>query len=100
MQTILDTSKQVLRQLITDKEALHPVPLEICYVQFLYELLKKNNCDSILQVKSSLLAVIKDILQMNVTPPSLFVSFTIFNIYVHCVPVPEERRARRELQVS
>jgi len=98
VQNIIDTSKQVMKQLVNGKERSHPLPLDICLLQFLHELLTRNTADSIIQIKSSLLALLKECLQLNITPPSMFVLFSIFNIFVHRVPVPEERRARRELQ--
>ena len=94
----MDTGKTVLRQMMTAKDR-NTLQHEVSLLQFLYHLLKKSPSDDLLQIKSPLLALFKDGLQLNLAPPALFVMYTILNIYVHEVPVPEERRARRELQV-
>jgi len=94
----VETTKQVLRQLISMKERSQPVPLEVCMLQFLYELLIKSS-DEVEKIKTVLMVLLKDALALNMTPPALFVLMAILNIYVQYVPVSEERRARRELQV-
>lgn len=94
----METTKQVLRQLISMKERSQPVPLEVCMLQFLYELLIKSS-DEVEKIKTVLMVLLKDALALNMTPPALFVLMAILNIYVQYVPVSEERRARRELQV-
>lgn len=101
LQTILDASKQVLRQLLSStKDKNQPVALDVCMLQFLYELLMKSQ-DEIEQVKNALMALLKDALYyLNLAPPSLFLMFAILNIYVQKVPIPEERRGRRDLQVT
>ena len=98
METIVDTSKQVLRQLIGMKERSHPVPLEVCMLQFLYELLSQPSND-VEKIKAVLMSLLKDALTLNMAPPALFVLVAILNIYVQKVPVSEERRSRREIQV-
>lgn len=101
MDTIVDTSKQVLRQLLSMKERNQPVPLEVCMLQFLYELLSKGTTDQdLVKIKTTLLALLKDAHALNLTPPALFVLMAILNIYVQKVPVAEDRRSRREIQVS
>ena len=81
------------------KDRTQPLPLEVCMLQFLYELLLKTTAEDIVQIKCSYILLLKECLQLNMTPPSLFVLFGILNIYVQRVPIPEERRARRDLQV-
>lgn len=95
----METSRQVLRQLMTMKERAQNFPLEVCLLQFLYELLQKATKEEIIQVKTSFVNLLKEGLQLNMSPPSLFVLFALLNIYVQRVPLPEERRARRDLQV-
>jgi len=97
LDTIVDTSKQVLRQLIAMKERNQPVPLEVCMLQFLYELLSKGS-DDLDSIKTTLMALLKDAHSLNMTPPALFVLMAILNIYVQKIPVSEERRSRREIQ--
>ena len=67
-------------------------------LQFLYELLLKE-ASEIEQVKDVLMSLLKDSLTLGVTPPAMFLLIAVLNIYVQRVPVPEERRARRDLQV-
>ena len=101
MDTIVDTSKQVLRQLLSMKERNQPVPLEVCMLQFLYELLSKGTTDQeLVKIKTTLLTLLKDAHALNLTPPALFVLMAILNIYVQKVPVAEDRRSRREIQVK
>lgn len=98
VELIVETSRQVLRQLMTMKERAQNFPLEVCLLQFLYELLQKATKEEIIQVKTSFVNLLKEGLQLNMSPPSLFVLFALLNIYVQRVPLPEERRARRDLQ--
>lgn len=69
-------------------------------LQFLYELLQSKGVDDLIKIKPTLLALLKDAHALNLTPPALFVLMAVLNIYVHKVPIAEERRARRELQVT
>ena len=99
LEIIVTTSRQVLRQLVTMKERSQNLPLEVCLLQFIYELLLKTISEDVIQIKTSLFNLLKDGLQLSLNPPCLFVLFGILNIYVQRVPIPEERRARRDLQV-
>ena len=101
LESIVETTKQILRQSVTskDKPAVQHQSLEVNLLQFLYELLLRGNTEKLTQLKIPLLSLLKDGLQLNVSPPTLFVLINIFNIFVTRVPAPEERRARKDLQV-
>ncbi len=99
--TIIETSKQVLRQTLAgkDRASTGGQSLELNLLQFLYEFLQKISNDQLTQIKPVLLSLLKDILSLNPPPPALFVLLNVFYVFVVRIPCPEERRTRRELQV-
>ncbi len=102
MDKIIETSKQILRQTVMNKDKpTNPgLSLEVNVMQFLHGLLLKTSHEQLKQVKTPLLALLKDSLQLGTTPPALFVLLNVFYVFVVRVPIAEERRCRRELQVS
>ena len=98
LETITETSKQVLKQFSGKKDQSQSQSLEFCCAHFLYQLLLRTTHQDTIQVKASLMSLLKEALAINLSPPTLFVLFAILNIYVQRVPVPDERRARRDLQ--
>ncbi|XP_065649698.1 protein dopey-1 isoform X2 [Hydra vulgaris] len=99
LEKVIETSRQVARQLLGNKERLqNGSSLEVYLFQFLNELLLSATNEELINIKNSIFMLLKESLQLNLSPPSLFVLFGILNIFVHRVPSPDDRRARRDLQ--
>ena len=72
--------------------------LEVSILQFLYEYLKKASLSQLTHTRSSLIALIKEGLQLNL-PPALFLLLVILHSCVQRFPLHEDRKMRKELQV-
>eukprot|EP00794_Sanderia_malayensis_P000522 gene522-1172_t len=97
---ILETTKQILRQTLIskDKPSNPSQSLEVNMLQFLHAFVLKTPHDQLKQIKTPLLSLLRDGLQLGITPPAHFVLLNIFYAFVTRVPAAEERRTRRELQ--
>ena len=101
VEDMIDNVKQILRQVVTSKDRTTPTQagLEVNILQFLYEYLQKASESQLIVVRSSLLSLMKEGLQLNF-PPALFLLLVILRSYVQNIPLQEDKRVRKELQVK
>ena len=98
---MIDNVKQILRQVVTSKDKTTPTQsgLEVNILQFLFEYLQKAPESQLILVRSSLLSLMKEGLQLNF-PPALFLLLVILRSYVQNIPLQEDKKVRKELQVT
>ena len=98
---MIDNVKQILRQVVMSKDKTTPTQsgLEVNILQFLYEYLLKASESQLVVVRSSLLSLMKEGLQLNF-PPALFLLLVILRSYVQNIPLQEDKKVRKELQVT
>lgn len=98
---MIDNVKQIVRQVVTSKDKTTPTQsgLEVNILQFLYEYLHKASESQLIVVRSSLLSLMKEGLQLNF-PPALFLLLVILRSYVQNIPLQEDKKVRKELQVK
>ena len=98
---MIDNVKQILRQVVMSKDKTTPTQsgLEVNILQFLYEYLLKASENQLIVVRSSLLSLMKEGLQLNF-PPALFLLLVILRSYVQNIPLQEDKKVRKELQVT
>lgn len=101
MEDMIDNVKQILRQVVMSKDKTTPTQsgLEVNILQFLYEYLLKASESQLIVVRSSLLSLMKEGLQLNF-PPALFLLLVILRSYVQNIPLQEDKKVRKELQVK
>lgn len=98
---MIDNVKQIVRQVVTSKDKTTPTQagLEVNILQFLFEYLHKASESHLILVRSSLLSLMKEGLQLNF-PPALFLLLIILRSYVENIPLQEDKKVRKELQVT
>lgn len=98
---MIDNVKQILRQVVTSKDRTTPTQsgLEVNILQFLFEYLQRAPENQLILVRSSLLSLMKEGLQLNF-PPALFLLLVILRSYVQNIPLQEDKKVRKELQVD
>jgi len=99
VEDMIDNVKQILRQVVMSKDKTTPTQsgLEVNILQFLYEYLLKASESQLIVVRSSLLSLMKEGLQLNF-PPALFLLLVILRSYVQNIPLQEDKKVRKELQ--
>ena len=98
---MIDNVKQILRQVVTSKDRTTPTQsgLEVNILQFLFEYLQRAPENQLILVRSSLLSLMKEGLQLSF-PPALFLLLVILRSYVQNIPLQEDKKVRKELQVD
>lgn len=101
VEDMIDNVKQIVRQVITSKDKTTPTQsgLEVNILQFFYEYLQRAPENQLIVVRSSLLSLMKEGLQLNF-PPALFLFLVILRSYVQNIPLQEDKKVRKELQVN
>lgn len=102
IESIIDTSKNIMRQTCIGKEkhSSGNQSLEVNLLQFLYEYLQKISKDQLVSIKTTLLCFLKDGINLNSSPQTLFAFLNIFYSFVVRIQCPDEKRSRKELQVQ
>ncbi|XP_033095946.1 protein dopey-1-like isoform X2 [Anneissia japonica] len=96
--TLIQTIKQVLKvPPFTIKDKNQP-SLEVSMLQFLYAYVQRSAVMGIRDSWPSLLSLLRDGLQLGLSPPGQFMLFGILNEFVHRAPPFEERKDIRDLQ--
>ncbi|XP_071956743.1 protein DOP1A-like isoform X2 [Antedon mediterranea] len=96
--TLIQTIKQVLKvPPFTIKNKNQP-SLEVSMLQFLYAYVQRSGIVGIRDSWPSLLSLLRDGLQLTLSPPGQFMLFGILNEFVHRAPPFEERKDIRDLQ--
>lgn len=99
VEDMIDNVKQIVRQVVTSKDKTTPTQsgLEVNILQFLFEYLQRAPESQLIVVRSSLLSLMKEGLQLNF-PPALFILLVILRSYVQNIPLQEDKKVRKELQ--
>ena len=100
VEDMIDNVKQIVRQVITSKDKTTPTQsgLEVNILQFFYGYLQRAPENQLINVRSSLVSLMKEGLQLNF-PPALFLLLVILRCYVQNIPLQEDKKVRKELQV-
>ena len=101
VEDMVDNVKQIVRQVITSKDKTTPTQsgLEVNILQFFYGYLQRAPENQLINVRSSLVSLMKEGLQLNF-PPALFLLLVILRCYVQNIPLQEDKKVRKELQVN
>ena len=101
VEDMIDNVKQIVRQVITSKDKTTPTQsgLEVNILQFFYGYLQRAPENQLINVRSSLVSLMKEGLQLNF-PPALFLLLVILRCYVQNIPLQEDKKVRKELQVN
>lgn len=99
VEDMIDNVKQIVRQVITSKDKTTPTQsgLEVNILQFFYGYLQRAPENQLINVRSSLVSLMKEGLQLNF-PPALFLLLVILRCYVQNIPLQEDKKVRKELQ--
>ena len=97
----IDTVKQIVRQVTTskDKSTATQNGLEVHILQFFYHFIQKAALTQLVSSRPAIISLMKEGLQLN-QPPALFLLLVILRSYVQRIPLQEDKKAKKELQVS
>ncbi|BFZ25222.1 hypothetical protein BsWGS_28261 [Bradybaena similaris] len=97
--TLIQTVKQVIKQPPPTELTKKDMPLEVNLLQFFWAFVHHSASSSqLLDSWPSLLALLKECLQMNLSPPAIFLLLQILNEIVQKTPPMEEKRSQKDLQ--
>ncbi|XP_067368008.1 protein dopey-1 isoform X2 [Channa argus] len=97
-ETVMQTVKEVLKQppaIAKDKKHLS---LEVCMLQFFYAYVQRIPVSSLVDSWPSLLALLKDSVQLGLPAPGQFLILGILNEFILKNPNLESKKDQRELQ--
>ncbi|XP_036394379.1 protein dopey-1 isoform X2 [Megalops cyprinoides] len=97
-ETVMQTVKEVLKQppaIAKDKKHLS---LEVCMLQFFYAYVQRIPVSSLVDSWPSLLALLKDSVQLGLPSPGQFLILGILNEFILKNPNLENKKDQRELQ--
>nr|XP_020477247.1 protein dopey-1 isoform X2 [Monopterus albus] len=97
-ETVMQTVKEVLKQppaIAKDKKHLS---LEVCMLQFFYAYVQKIPVSSLVDSWPSLLALLKDSVQLGLPAPGQFLILGVLNEFILKNPNLESKKDQRELQ--
>ncbi|XP_059152409.1 protein dopey-1-like [Physella acuta] len=97
--TLIQTVKQVIKQPPHSDLTKKSVPLEVNLLQFFFAYV--HNITTIAQLLDSwpsLLSLVRECLQMNLSPPALFLLLQILHEFVLKTPTMEEKKNQKDLQ--
>ncbi|CAL1528923.1 unnamed protein product [Lymnaea stagnalis] len=97
--TLIQTVKQVIKQPPQSELNKKGVPLEVNLLQFFFAYV--HNMTTIAQLLDSwpsLLSLLRECLQLNLSPPALFLLLQILHEFVLKTPTMEEKKHQKDLQ--
>lgn len=97
-ETVMQTVKEVLKQppaIAKDKKHLS---LEVCMLQFFYSYVQRIPVSSLVDSWPSLLALLKDSIQLGLPAPGQFLILGVLNEFILKNPNLESKKDQRELQ--
>ncbi|KAM9724218.1 protein DOP1A isoform 3-T3 [Menidia menidia] len=98
IETVMQTVKEVLKQppaIAKDKKHLS---LEVCMLQFFYAYVQRIPVSSLVDSWPSLLALLKDSVQLGLPAPGQFLILGVLNEFILKNPNLESKKDQRELQ--
>ncbi|XP_035686504.1 protein dopey-1-like isoform X1 [Branchiostoma floridae] len=98
MDNLIHTVTQVVKSPpLSGKDRKQPI-LEVSMLQFLYVFLMRMGNGTVMASWTSLLALLRESLSLDLPPPGVFLLLGILNQFVQKCPMLEDRRDRRDLQ--
>ncbi|GFO47236.1 protein dopey 1 [Plakobranchus ocellatus] len=97
--TLIQTVKQVVKQPPQTELTKKGLPLEVNLLQFFLAYIHHTTTSAqLLDSWQSLLSLLRDCLQMNLSPPALFLLLQILHEFVLKTPAMEEKKHQKDLQ--
>lgn len=96
--TFVQLVRQVVRQPPPTTSRSKKVPIEVSLLQLFYSYVCAMSGSHLVEAWSSLLALLKDGLQLNLSPPCLFLLLGTLNEFVQRTPLLEDKKDQRDLQ--
>ncbi|GFR99136.1 protein dopey 1 [Elysia marginata] len=97
--TLIQTVKQVVKQPPQTELTKKGLPLEVNLLQFFLAYIHHTTTSAqLLDSWPSLLSLLRDCLQMNLSPPALFLLLQILHEFVQKTPSMEEKKHQKDLQ--
>ena len=101
VEKIIDSSKHILRQTMSgkDRNTSGNQTLEVNLLQFIHAYLQRSPKDQLFSIKSILMSFLRDGMNFNASPQTLFVLINMYYLFVSHIQCPDDKRSRKELQV-
>ncbi|XP_076837003.1 protein DOP1A isoform X2 [Brachyhypopomus gauderio] len=97
-ETVMQTVKEVLKQPPAIAKEKKHLSLEVCMLQFFYAYVQRVPVSSLLDSWPSLLALLKDSVQLGLPAPGQFLILGVLNEFILKNPTLENKKDQRELQ--
>ncbi|XP_023186391.1 protein dopey-1 isoform X2 [Xiphophorus maculatus] len=97
-ETVMQTVKEVLKQPPAIAKDKKHISLEVCMLQFFYAYVQRIPVSSLLDSWPSLLALLKDSVQLGLPAPGQFLILGVLNEFILKNPNLESKKDQRELQ--
>ncbi|KAJ3597369.1 hypothetical protein NHX12_000897, partial [Muraenolepis orangiensis] len=97
-ETVMQTVKEVLKQPPTIAKEKKHLSLEVCMLQFFYAYVQRIPVSSLVDSWPSLLALLKDSVQLGLPAPGQFLLLGVLNEFILKNPNLESKKDQRELQ--
>ncbi|XP_048116314.1 protein dopey-1 isoform X3 [Alosa alosa] len=98
METVIQTVKEVLKQPPAIAKEKKHLSLEVCMLQFFYAYVQRIPVSSLVDSWPSLLALLKDSVQLGLPAPGQFLILGVLNEFILKNPNLESKKDQRELQ--
>ncbi|KAL5009879.1 hypothetical protein ScPMuIL_012184 [Solemya velum] len=98
--TLIQTIKQVIKQPPPSDlgRGKRSVSLEVNMLQFFYAYVQQASSSQLADSWISLLSLLKEVLQLNLSPPGQFLLLEVLNEFVQRIPAMDDKRNQKELQ--
>uniref|UniRef100_A0A8B9RBV9 Dopey N-terminal domain-containing protein n=1 Tax=Astyanax mexicanus TaxID=7994 RepID=A0A8B9RBV9_ASTMX len=97
-ETVMQTVKEVLKQPPAIAKEKKHLSLEVCMLQFFYAYVQRIPVSSLVDSWPSLLALLKDSVQLGLPAPGQFLILGVLNEFILKNPTLESKKDQRELQ--
>ncbi|XP_024861036.1 protein dopey-1 isoform X1 [Kryptolebias marmoratus] len=97
-ETVIQTVKEVLKQPPAIAKDKKHISLEVCMLQFFYSYVQRIPVSSLVDSWPSLLALLKDSVQLGLPAPGQFLILGVLNEFILKNPNLESKKDQRELQ--
>uniref|UniRef100_A0A671RT25 Protein dopey-1-like n=1 Tax=Sinocyclocheilus anshuiensis TaxID=1608454 RepID=A0A671RT25_9TELE len=97
-ETVIQTVKEVLKQPPAIAKEKKRLSLEVCMLQFFYAYVQRIPVSSLVDSWPSLLALLKDSVQLSLPAPGQFLILGVLNEFILKNPTLESKKDQRELQ--
>ncbi|KAL4657446.1 protein dopey-1 isoform X1 [Arapaima gigas] len=97
-ETVMQTVKEVLKQPPAIAKEKKHLSLEVCMLQFFYAYVQRIPVSSLVDSWPSLLALLKDSIQLGLPSPGQFLLLGVLNEFILKNPNLENKKDQRELQ--